>query len=298
MKSTKMLQGYVYSILSAVIYGLMPLMATHIYADGVNALTLVFLRNFLALPSLAILAFFQNKTLKIEIKSFFSTSILSFLGCTITPILLFSSYNYIPSGTATVFHFVYPTLVVIIGLIFLKKKIEKITLISIALCFVGIVLFYNPQQAFHFGGAGLALASGVTFATYVVLLSKFNNLKNLGFLFSFYVALWSSIITFVLCVSTNQLALPTSVKGWLLCALFALLVTTGAVVLFQQGAFIIGGEKTAIVSTLEPITGVVVGVWLLNENCKFNTVLGSVFVLAASVIIAVNDIKKQQKNNS
>lgn len=268
-------------------------MAKYIYADGVNALTLVFLRNFLALPSLALLAFFESKTLKIKIKPFFSISILSFLGCTITPILLFSSYNYIPSGTATVFHFIYPTLVVIIGLIFLRKKIAKTTLLSIVLCFVGIVLFYNKQDAFHFGGAGLALASGVTFATYVVLLSKFNNLKNSGFMFSFYIALWSSIITFVISILTKQLSLPTTISGWGLCVLFALSVTTGAVVLFQQGAFIIGGEKTAILSTLEPITGVIVGVLVLNETCRFNTVIGSIFVVAASVIIAVNDIKNK-----
>lgn len=293
MAAQKVFRGYVYSILSAVIYGLMPLMAKYIYADGVNALTLVFLRNFLALPSLALLAFFESKTLKIKIKPFFSISILSFLGCTITPILLFSSYNYIPSGTATVFHFIYPTLVVIIGLIFLRKKIAKTTLLSIVLCFVGIVLFYNKQDAFHFGGAGLALASGVTFATYVVLLSKFNNLKNSGFMFSFYIALWSSIITFVISILTKQLSLPTTISGWGLCVLFALSVTTGAVVLFQQGAFIIGGEKTAILSTLEPITGVIVGVLVLNETCRFNTVIGSIFVIAASVIIAVNDIKNK-----
>lgn len=293
MATQKVFRGYVYSILSAVIYGLMPLMAKYIYADGVNALTLVFLRNFLALPSLALLAFFESKTLKIKIKPFFSISILSFLGCTITPILLFSSYNYIPSGTATVFHFIYPTLVVIIGLIFLRKKIAKTTLLSIVLCFVGIVLFYNKQDAFHFGGAGLALASGVTFATYVVLLSKFNNLKNSGFMFSFYIALWSSIITFVISILTKQLSLPTTISGWGLCVLFALSVTTGAVVLFQQGAFIIGGEKTAILSTLEPITGVIVGVLVLNETCRFNTVIGSIFVIAASVIIAVNDIKNK-----
>lgn len=294
MAVQKVFRGYVYSILSAVIYGLMPLMATHIYADGVNAMTLVFLRNFLALPSLALLAYIESKTLKIKIKPFFSISILSFLGCTLTPILLFSSYNYIPSGTATIFHFVYPTLVVIIGLVFLKRKMEKATLISIAFCLVGIAVFYNPQDTFHFGGAGLALMSGVTFAIYVVLLSKFESLENMGFLFSFYVALWSSIITFILCVSTNSLLLPQSFNGWLLCALFALLVTTGAVVLFQQGTFIIGGERSAILSTLEPITGVVVGIWLLGEKCKLNIILGSVLVLAASVIITISDIKNQR----
>ena len=36
----KLLKGYIFAILSAVIYGLMPPMASYIYADGVNAMTL------------------------------------------------------------------------------------------------------------------------------------------------------------------------------------------------------------------------------------------------------------------
>ena len=38
----KYVLGYVYAVLSAVIYGCMPLMAKLIYADGVNSLTLSF----------------------------------------------------------------------------------------------------------------------------------------------------------------------------------------------------------------------------------------------------------------
>ena len=67
MKKRDLLTGYFFVIVSAVIYGCMPLMATHIYADGVNPMTLVFLRNFLALPVLAVLAIFQQKTLKIPL---------------------------------------------------------------------------------------------------------------------------------------------------------------------------------------------------------------------------------------
>ena len=57
--------GYIFVVLSSVIYGSMPLLAKLIYADGVNSFTLVFLRNFLALPSLALFAFLKKKMLPI-----------------------------------------------------------------------------------------------------------------------------------------------------------------------------------------------------------------------------------------
>ena len=61
-------KGYIFVLVSAVIYGCMPLMAKYIYLDGVSPLTLVFLRNLLALPSLAILALINDKTLKVPFK--------------------------------------------------------------------------------------------------------------------------------------------------------------------------------------------------------------------------------------
>ena len=292
MKASQMVKGYIFAIISAVIYGCMPLMAKHIYADGVNALTLVFLRNFLALPALAALALVQNKTLKVPLKSIGSIGVISLFGCCVTPVLLFSSYNYIPSGTATVFHFIYPSLVVLIGLIFLKKKVQAGTLLSLLLCLGGICLFYKPGSTFHWGGSALALGSGVTFATYVVLLSVYKNKEISGFLFTFYAALSSSVLMLLACLFTGSLALPQSALGWGLCLLFALGVTTGAVVLFQQGTFIIGGERASILSTLEPITSLVVGVLFLNETIGIRDYIGAALVVVASVLIAVFDMKK------
>jgi drug/metabolite transporter (DMT)-like permease len=294
MKKSNVVKGYLYSVLSAVIYGLMPLMAKFIYAEGVNAMTLVFLRNLLALPSLALLAYWQQKSLKVEKKAFYSIGLLSFLGCSLTPFLLFLSYQYLPSGTATVFHFVYPSLVVIFGFFFLKQKVGKGTLVSILLCFLGILFFYDPSGGFHPLGAALALGSGVTFALNVLLLSRFRKFKDSGFLFTFYIVLWSALVTFVICLCTGSLAFPVSLKGWILALVFSLSVTTGAVVLFQQGVFLIGGEKTAIVSTLEPITGVVVGILVFQESCHWKVLLGSVLVIAASLLIAVMDMKKKK----
>ena len=295
MNKMKMLKGYLFAIASAVIYGCMPLMATHIYADGVNAMTLVFLRNLLALPVLAVLAFFQQKCLKVPVKELGRIGIIAAFGCCITPVLLFSSYHYIPSGTATVLHFVYPSIVVVMGLVFLRKKAQLGTLLSLLLCIGGIVLFYKPGADFHWGGAGLALGSGLTFATYVVILSCFRNAKISGFLFTFYVALSSSVLMGITCVATGNLALPQSLTGWGLCLLFALGVTAGAVVLFQQGTFIIGGERASILSTFEPITSLVVGVLFLGETIGARDYAGAVLIIAASVLIAVFDMKKEAK---
>ena len=292
----KQITGYVCAILSAVIYGCMPIMAKYIYAQGVNALTLAFLRNFLALPFLAILALWQQKSLKCPLRTVMSLSLPSLFGGVLTPVLLFGSYALIPSGTATVFHFAYPCIVLLIGIIFLRKKISPGTLISVVMCFIGILLFYDPSQVPNPLGSALALGSAVVFAIYVVLLPRFQTEKFTGFLFCFYFALWSSVILLIICLVTGQLCLPTSLLGWGLCLLFATSVTVGAVVLFQHGTLLLGGEKASVLSALEPITGVVIGIIFLQDPIKPLVLLGSALVIASSILIAVIDLKRKKQS--
>ncbi len=284
-------KGYLFAVVSAVIYGCMPLMAKHIYADGVTPMALVFLRNAFSLLPLGILAYMQNKTLKIPVKKLPSICLISALGCCITPMLLFSSYQFIESGTATVFHFVYPAIVVVAEIVFMKKKPQFGNLLSVLLCVAGISLFYSPQQTPNLTGSILALASGLTFATYVVLLSHFDNSTIPFFLLTFYIITVSSILSLAICLVADVLVFPATLSGWGLCILFSLLVTTGAVVLFQKSAFLIGSERTSILSTLEPITSIIIGVIVFQEPLGTRTLMGSGLVVIASLLIAFFDMK-------
>ena len=76
----KLLKGYVFVIISAVIFGCMPLMAKHIYADGVNSISLVFMRNLFSLPVLAALSLWENRSLKIAPKNLPRVGIVSIFG--------------------------------------------------------------------------------------------------------------------------------------------------------------------------------------------------------------------------
>ena len=287
-------KGYLFAVFSAVIYGCMPLMAKHIYVDGVNPLTLVFLRNLFSLVPLAILAYRQQKTLKIDPALFPRIGLISLLGCCVTPILLFSSYRYIASGTATVFHFAYPAIVILVEVLFLNKKVPPFNIISVLLCVTGISLFYTPQESLSLAGSVLALLSAATFAGYVVMLSHFDSRRVSGFLFSFYIVLVSTVTTCIICLTTNSLALPATSLGWGLCILFSLSVTTGAVVLFQQSTFLIGGERASILSTLEPITSIIIGAVVFGEPFGLRVCFGTILVVTASILTALTNMRNKK----
>lgn len=295
MKNRNLVKGYVLVILSAFLFGCMPLITTYIYAEGINRESVVLMRNLLALPVLGLLAWRQSKSFKIPVKALPAIGAIALMGCCVTPLLLYGSYQYIATGTATVFHFVYPAVVVLMGLIFLRKKLNVGTLLAVGLCVVGICLFYNPNEPLNWGGCGLALASGVTYAVYVVLLSVFRYKEVSGFKLSFYTSAVCSVVMLAVCLIGGRLTLPATLTGWLLCVLLALVISVGAVVMFQKGTFLVGGERASILSTVEPLTGVVVGAIAFEEAITPGTAIGSVLVIAASILIAIFDAKQTKK---
>ena len=285
-------KGYVCIILSAVIFGCMPLMAKHIYADGANAITLVLLRNAISLPMLFCLSLARRESFSASPKRIASVVVIGIFGCAITPVLLFSSYNYMDGGTATVLHFVYPALVLVLELLFLRSRVRGANIIAILLCIAGIAFFYPPGGALNVTGSALALSSGFTYAIYIFLLGKFGRGTMGGYTFSFFATLGSTVALLAACLLSDGFSMPQSFGGWLLCVAFALAINVGAVVLFQNGAFLIGGQKASILSTVEPITSLIIGFAFLNEHVGLLSVIGSVLIISASVLISVFDKEK------
>lgn len=291
----KTLRGYLFVIASAFLFGCMPLITKLIYAEGVNALSVVLLRNALALPVLALLAHKQCGSFRIPKSALPSVSIIALMGCCVTPFLLFSSYRYMASGAATVFHFIYPAAVLVGGILFLGERCRRSDVLCVVVCMIGIGLFYDPTQPVNLWGCVLALSSGVTYAIYILLLSGFKEKSIAGYKLNFYVSAISCVILLAICLCTNQLTLPVTLRGWVLSLLLALTIGAGAVFLFQQGTFLIGGERAGILSTVEPITGILIGALVFHERIGLRTAAGSVLVILASILIATFDLLRAEK---
>ena len=294
-----MILGYLLVILSAMLYGSMGLIATLIYEEGVTPYSLVFLRNLLSLPMLAIAALVTKKSLKIPPRALPSIGWIAVVGCCVTPMLLYVSYGFIGTGITTVFHFIYPALVIVLSLIFLKSKFKFTNIISLVICLAGIVtifIFSPSDESVSIVKSIPALLSGLTYAVYILGLSGFRCKEVSGFVFNFYGASFCTVVSFIVCLYGGNMDFPASTKGWLLCVLFALICNVGAVVLFQSGTRIIGGERASILSAVEPITGVVIGVAFLGESGGWSTIVGSALVVISCIMIAVFDMKKENIN--
>ncbi len=296
MQNKKSLLGYLFVILSATLYGLMPLGANLIYDEGVNPISLVLLRNLFAIPFLALLAKLGGASFKVPFRSVFKMATIGTLGACFTPLLLFISYRYISGGASTVLHHIYPAVVVLGGIIFFKKKCQAKQIICLAICMIGVLFMYNSNDSINFMGAFMALLSGVVYGAYILLLSAFKDKTVSPFLFNFFSSTAITVIMFIVCLASGQLSFPKTLTGWGMCVVFSLAISVGAIILFQKGTYLIGGVHTAIISNFEIVTSVVAGALFLSEKVTLNSIISMILIIVASVLIAVFDSNKQKQS--
>lgn len=286
----KQYKGNLLIMFSAVMFGCMPLVAKTIYQNGGNPITLTLMRNVLSLPFLFILMKReQQRNADVLHPLPFGKMALLALGFSSTPLLLFCSYNYISSGMATTIHFVYPIFVVVCCVFVFRQPPNAIKIICTLLCTVGILLFYEPGEQGSLLGVLLAFASGITYAFYIVYLNKSGLTQLPTFTLAFWVSMLSGGAVAVMGAATRQISLGMTPLGWLMSFVFAIAIAIFASVAFQVGVKIVGPQRASILSTLEPITSIVIGVLLFSEPFGFKTAVGVVFILASVLTLTLFD---------
>lgn len=273
-----MKKGYIYTALSAIIFGLMPLLTKIIIARGATSLTIAFFRVFYV----TIVLFFVLKIKKIDLylekRDLLSVVLTSIFGSGLTIIILNESYNYVDTGIATSLHFLYPLFVAILCCFFYGEKIKKKQIISLSFALVGIICFMSKGNGSLFGYF-LAIASGLTYAFYLVKMDKTGLVKMNALKLSFYLALFTTIEIFIINLFMQDVVFKLDAIAYGLLSVLALSSSFLATVLLQKGVLLLGSTRASFICLLEPVTSIIVGILWLNEALTFNKGLGGLAIM-------------------
>lgn len=299
------MKGILLTMLSAVTFGFAFTLGPMTYGEGgSNPTTLTFLRNFLSLPILVFILLFKGISLKVSKKEMISLAILGGIGNAVTTLMLFISFSLIDVGIATTIHFIYPVFVTLGCVLFYKEKLGLQKIIALMIATSGIACFFfgmdmkSGLSGGVFLGLVLAVASGMTYAFYIIYMDK-SGLKNQPvFKITFYVALMSSIAMGIYGTVTGELALNSlTTKSWWISLAFSLLCTVVALSLLQIGIKHVGASTAAILTTFEPITSIVCGVLLLGESVTFVKIMACALIMIGVVTLSLSKQKKTQEEN-
>lgn len=282
-----MKKGYIYTALSAIVFGLMPLLTKIIIARGATSLTIPFFRVFYV----TIVLFFVLKIKKIDFhlekRDLLSVMLTSIFGSGLTIIILNESYNYVDTGIATSLHFLYPLFVAMLCCFFYGEKIKKKQIISLSFALVGIICFMSKGNGSLFGYF-LAIASGLTYAFYLVKMDKTGLVKMNALKLSFYLALFTTIEIFTINLFMQDVVFKMDAIAYVLLLVLALSSSFLATVLLQKGVLLLGSTRASFICLLEPVTSIIVGILWLNEALTFNKGLGGLAIIISLIIFLKN----------
>lgn len=293
-KSFNSYLGVIFAVLAAICFSTKAVLVKLVYQYEVDVYTALMLRMVFALPFFIVIAWLNRteaKSSDLSSKDYCLLVIMGILGYYLSSLFDFIGLKYISTGLERLIVFVYPTIVVIIGAVVFKKKIQKIEILSLWLTYIGVLfVFYHDiwstSKPNGVLGATFVFFSTITYALYLVgsenLIHKFGVKR-----FTCYAMIVSSIAVIIHCVVMNgfkSLNLPWEVFA--LSILMALFSTVLASLLLSSAINLIGSGKTSIIGSVGPIATITLAYIFLGEQITVFEIMGTILVLTGVLTVS------------
>lgn len=275
------IKAYLLIIVLAICWGSIPLI---IRTSDVSPLSLVGIRTFLGTFFLSMLFVFKKRKITKE---------LIYTGLIMGPLLavhwstMFKSIelNSVAVGIGLVFS--YPIFVLLIE--YLRgKKITILQVVVVLVGFIGLFLLLDFSTISSFKGVSYGLVSALTLSILIIYGSSKSDTFG-GFNVAFVQVLFAAVILS-----------PFTYEGFawmienLLVSLFLGFFLTGVgLAVYWYVVKIISPISVGTITYLEPVTGVIIGALILNEELKISQYIGFAIVLIVGSVQFIIDTKNR-----
>lgn len=279
--------GYLWGVLSAAFYGLNPLFALPLYADGMDAISVLFWRYALSVPLLAALMLARRIDFRLTRGEALQLVVLSGL-MALSSICLYVAYNYMDAGLASTILFVYPIMTALLMAFLFHERVSPVVWGCLLLASAGIAILCEVDGPAKVSLIGIALVvlSALMYALYLVFVSRRRTAHMPSVKVTFYVILFGTVLLAGILLVSGHIAFPQGLH-WGYSIGSALFPTALSLVLTALAIHTIGSTQTAILGALEPITAVIIGVTVFGEQLTTRSLIGiALIVVAVTVVIA------------
>ena len=294
--NNKIIRGIIYALISSITFGLLPFFSIPVKEQGMSTETLMFYRFFVSAIIYGIYLFFRKANFKLSKKNIRDIILIGGAGYGLTGLTLVSSYDYIPSGIGTTIGFQFPVMISIFMWLFYKEKLQKTIYISLALSLLGVFLLsYSPDHGLVSGyGIFLLTITNLMYSMYIIGVNKSSMKEIDSSVLTFYVISISMILCLALSIIRGTLIpIPSLMAGSniLFMSIFSTIIANLTLILAIKA---IGSTITALLSPLEPVTAIIIGIIVFNENINIQIITGVIIIILAVVLIILNGKKKTE----
>lgn len=279
--------GIVAVIAAGILWGIISIFVRILSAKGLDSLNIAFLRTlFAALMMLVFILIKDRSLLKIQLKD-----IWMFVGSGILSLTFFSFCyftNIVESGAAVAVVLLYtsPVFVVIMSAFAFKEKITSKKAICLVITLIGCVFvtgLIGSGAQLGTRGILLGLGSGLFYALYSIFAGK-ASVKYSSYTITFYTLAFSSLGFMLFTNPVNSFSLIT--KDMIPALLGeALINTVLPYIFYTYGLSCMEAGKAAVLVTVEPLLGCLLGIFAWHEPATFLKIVGILLIFASIVLL-------------
>ena len=284
--------GVLLAVTGIIMFSAKAIMVKLGYRHDVDAVTLLLLRMLFALPIYLFVSVKESK--KQNVAEFRSKDLWSVVGLGVVGYYLASYFDFyglqfISASLERLILFIYPTLVIIISAVVLKKKATKIQIYAILITYLGIFVAFADDlnmdsEGFWVGTISIFL-SAFTYAIYLVgsgaMIPKLGPVR-----FTAYVMTVSCFMVMLHYLAINSFEVLH--QPWEVYALgfaMAMISTVIPSFLIAEAIKRLGASNFAIYGSLGPISTIVLAIIFLGERIDLYQIIGTVIVIIGVSII-------------
>ena len=274
---------------SATAFGTLAIFAKLGYASGLGTeQTLAFRFLLAAIGMLALAMVIGQNPLRLRRNQLATLFALGGLVYTAQSLTYFIALRSLPASLVVLIAYIYPSLVVVAGWLFLRRAVSLWHWVALAASFAGVAMLVGGAR-FQLSWVlvwpvALAIASPIIYTGYILIGERV--MSSVPAVAASAVIMSGAALAFCLLAALNhELALPRNTSGWAVAVGIALFPTMVAISLFMAGLPRVGAARAALLSTWEPVVTVLLAVVILGDRLSIIQVVGGVLVLLAVIVV-------------
>lgn len=287
----KIFQASLLIALSGILYGFLGYFGTGILRENTSISTMLFWRFFIAGCWMILFIIKKNPTEQVVISpiSPYALLIMFFIGAigyAGSAGFYFIATQYIGTGLAMVIFFSYPIVVALFSWMVQRKQLNLGTVFALLIMMIGLFLLQNSTKySFSVIGIVFGIIAAICYAFYLIGSKKFSSIIINSNILTIMVCFGCAFIFLTMAVSTGSFVFPNSIKNWIYLLVLGILVTALPIQLMLEGLKHVSAMRASIISVLEPLVTVFVGILLLDEAISYSQALGSFLILGSALLV-------------
>ena len=289
------IKGILFAALSSSTFGLAPFFTISLIMAGYSTFEALYYRWGVASLFLFLVGVLSGVKFRMSWRDFRTVFCLSLFRAT-TSFSLVVAYQNIASGVASVIHFMYPLAVALTMMFVFKEPKSKTIISAIVISIIGAVLLSTGNIESPGGGdtvLGIVMStiSVFSYAGYIVGVRRTRAVNIPSVPLTCSVMGIGAVLFIIGGFFTGGIRIETDPHIWLYIAGLGLVATAISNISLVQGIKLAGPTLASIMGAMEPLTAVVIGIFVFGETFSWHTAVGIVLILFAVLLV----ILKQQK---